>query len=130
MRSPTSPSVTSILPAAIFLMLVGWGGLYFLFDSTLPSGGARWVFFFAQVLALTGTALPLVAFLNRRFPTLPPPNSLVIVRQALWIGAYLPTLIWLQISRVLTPAMALLLLIGFLIIEWLLRVRERSQWRP
>jgi len=31
---------------------------------------------------------------------------------------------------VLTPAIALLLLLGLAVIEWLLRLRERSQWNP
>jgi hypothetical protein len=52
------------------------------------------------------------------------------LRQAIWVAIYLPTLAWLQIGRVLTPAMALLLAIGLILIEWLLRLRERSQWKP
>jgi hypothetical protein len=31
---------------------------------------------------------------------------------------------------VLTPALALLLAVGLFLIEWLLRLRERSQWKP
>ena len=130
METQTSPPVSSFLPSAILLMILGWGGLYFLLIYTTPSGGARWAFFFAGVLAFTGTSLPLVAFLNRRFPSIPPPSTTVVLRQALWIGIYFPTLIWLQIGRVLNPFIALLLAVGFALIEWLLRMRERSQWRP
>jgi hypothetical protein len=46
------------------------------------------------------------------------------------VGIYFPILAWLQIGRVLTPAMALLLAVGFILIEWLLRLRERAQWKP
>jgi len=71
-----------------------------------------------------------VAFLNRRFPSQPTPTPGVILRQAIWFGIYVPTLAWLQIGRVLTPALALLLAVGLLLIEWLLRLREKSQWKP
>lgn len=97
---------------------------------TLPTVGPRWLFFFLGVLAVTGTALPAIAYLNRRFPTEPPANPSVILRQSIWIGIYIPTLAWLQIGRVLTPALALLLALGLIVIEWLLRLRERSQWNP
>jgi hypothetical protein len=39
-------------------------------------------------------------------------------------------LAWLQIGRVLTPSLAFLLAVGFVLIEWLLRLREKSQWNP
>ena len=126
----TSPPVRIFIPAALILAILGWSGLIYLFYATRPTVGPRWLFFFLSVLAITGTALPVVAFLNRRFPSTPPPTSSVILRQALWVGIYFPTLAWLQIGRVLTPALALLLLLGFVLIEWLLRLRERSQWNP
>ena len=82
------------------------------------------------MLGLTGLALPAVAYLNRRFPSSPPPTQGVILRQAAWVGIYLPTLAWLRIGRVLSPSMALLLAAGLILIEWLLRLREHSQWKP
>jgi hypothetical protein len=97
---------------------------------TLPTVGPRWLFFFLSVLALTGTVLPVVAFLNRRFPSNPPAAPAVILREAIWVGIYGPTLAWLQIGRVLTPALAVLLATGLILIELLLRLRERSQWKP
>ena len=130
MGAKPSPPVGAFLPSALIMMILGWGGLYAIVTYTTPSGGSRWAFFFSAVLALSGTALPGVAYLNQRFPSTPPSTPGVIVRQALWIGIYLPTLAWLQIGRVLTPAMALLLAIGLMLIEWLLRLRERSLWNP
>ncbi len=97
---------------------------------SLPTVGPRWLFFFLGVLALTGSALPFLAFLNRRFPSIPPTTSGVILRQSLWVGIYGTTLAWLQIGRVLTLPMALVLVIGLVIIEWLMRLREKSQWKP
>jgi len=98
--------------------------------TTLPTVGPRWLFFFLCVLALTGTALPITAFLNRRFPSTPPPTALAIVRQALWVAIYGATLAWLQIGRVLNPTLAVLLAIGLGLIEFLLRLSEKSQWKP
>ena len=126
----TPVSVRSFLPAALVLMVLGWGGFLAVISLTTPNGGTRWVFFFTAVLALTGMALPGTAFLNRRFPSMPPPTSAVIVRQAIWFGVYLPTLAWLRIGRVLTFALAILLALGLVMIEYLLRLRERSQWKP
>ena len=130
MEAKVSPPVSAFLPAAIILMLIGWGGLYLLIFYAPIHGGTRWLFYFLSVLALTGTALPLVAFLNRRFPSTPPPSGGVILRQAIWLGIYFPTLAWLRIGRVLNPLLALLLALGLLLIEGLLRFREYSTWKP
>jgi hypothetical protein len=112
------------------MLILGWGGLFAIVNFTEPNGGTRWAFFFFAVLALTGLALPAVAYLNRRFPSAPSPSHGVILRQATWIGIYLPTLAWLRIGRVLNVSLALLLAAGLILIEWLLRLRERSQWKP
>ncbi|MEW6717861.1 MAG: hypothetical protein AB1345_10205 [Chloroflexota bacterium] len=130
MEAPRSPEPAAFLPLAFLMMVIGWGGLGLVVFFQLPTLGPRWLFFFLSVLALTGTALPIVALLHRRFPRKPPARQQVIVRQALWVGVYIPTLVWLQLGRVLNFPLALLLAIGFLLIEWLLRYRERSQWEP
>jgi hypothetical protein len=54
----------------------------------------------------------------------------VIVRQATWIGLLGATMAWLQIGRVLTTPMVVLLAIGFGLVEYLLRLGEKSQWEP
>jgi hypothetical protein len=130
MNQKQTPSVNTFLPAALFLVVIGWGGLIALIFYTMPTVGPRWLFFFLSVLAVTGIALPLAAFLNNRFPSTPPATTGIILRQALWVGIYFPTLAWLQIGRVLTPSLALLLAVGFILIEFLLRLREKSQWKP
>ncbi len=129
MKSNTSPRVANFLPASIFLFIIGWGGLIALIITTLPTVGPRWLFFFLCVLAITGTSLPITAFLNRRFASTPPPTYMVVVRQALWFAVYVSTLIWLQMGRVLNPALAILLAIGLGLIEFLLRLSEKSQWK-
>ncbi len=130
MQNPGSPPVKMFLPASLILFLVGWGGLAATIYYFPPTVWPRWLFFFSSVLALTGTALPVTAYLNRRFPSDPPATPGVVVREALLIGIYFPTLAWLRIPRALTPALALLMAIALILIEWLLRLRERSQWKP
>lgn len=126
----SSPTVKSVLPASITLAIIGWGGLVAVVFYTLPTVGPRWLFFFLGVLALTGSALPAVTFLNRRFPSIPAADSAVVVRQAIWVGVYGATLAWLQIGRVLNGSLAVVIALGLVIIEWLLRLREKSQWKP
>jgi hypothetical protein len=129
MKSNPSPRVANFLPAALFLFVLGWGGVIYLVTSSLPTVGPRWLFYFFSVLAITGTALPITAFLNRRFPSTPPPTYFVVVRQALWFAVYVSMIIWLQIGRVLNLALAILLAIGLGLIEFLLRLSEKSQWK-
>src|SRR5512138_388075 len=85
-----APSARQYLLSGLFLMLVGWGGLalmIFVFGVP-PLVWARWGFFALWFTALAGTALPIVYFLNLRFPTEPPVEPNAIVRQAMWAGVY------------------------------------------
>jgi len=88
------------------------------------------LFFFLGVLALTGVGLPITYFLNVRFPSNPPAEELVIIRQALWFGIFGGVIAWLQLGRVLTGGLALILAAAFTLIEVLLRLFERSRWNP
>ncbi len=121
-KKSSSPPVRAFILTSLVLILLGWGGFFATVNYTEPSGGTRWAFFFFAVLGLTGLVLPAVAFLNRRFPSTPAPSQGVILRQAVWLGIYLPTLAWLRIGRVLNLSMALLLAAGLILIEWLLRL--------
>lgn len=120
----------TFLPLSIVLTLIGWGGLLILTRSAVPTLGPRWLFFFLGVLALTGPALPIVYFLNLRFPSDPPVQEMVILRQALWVGVFGSTIAWLQLGRVLTMGLTLILAGVFVLIEFLLRLFERSRWNP
>ncbi len=130
MSTAGTPSPLAFLPTTVLLTVVGWGGLFLLLNSTEPTLWPRWLFFFLIVVGFTGLGLPLVSFLNHRFPSNPPARVQVIVRQALWVGVYASTLAWLQFGRVLNWALAILVGLAFFAIEWFLRLRERSQWTP
>jgi hypothetical protein len=118
--------------SSLFLMLVGWGGLALLIlvFRVPPLVWARWGFFALWFVALTGTALPLVYFLNLRFPSAPRAEPNAIVRQAMWVGVYGATLAWLQLGQLATLWVWLGLAGGLVAIEYVLRSRERARWRP
>lgn len=124
------PSFWSILWVSLFLGTIGWGGLALLIYMTLPALAPRWMFFFLLMLALSGTALPVMYFLNRRFPTDPPVESGAVLREAMWVGVFGSLLAWLQMGRVLTTGLMVVLAVGLILVEFLLRLSERSQWSP
>jgi len=115
---------------SLLLMIVGWGGLYFLVTQTLPYVWPRWGFFVLALMALTGTVLPIVYFFHRRFPGEKPAESNVIIRQALWFGVYGATLAWLQLGRLVTIYIILGLAGGLIAIEYFMRLREKAHWKP
>lgn len=95
-----------------------------------PLVWARWGFFVLWFMALSGMALPLVYFLNLRFPSDPPADPQSIVRQALWVGVYGSLVAWLQLGHVLAFWMWMGLAGGLIGIEYLVRLRERARWNP
>ncbi|NPV85606.1 MAG: hypothetical protein HPY45_06305 [Anaerolineae bacterium] len=123
------PSIHLFVLTGIVLAIFGWGGLIWLVMFTLPYLGPRWLLFFLVVVALSGTAMPVVAYINRRLSVKHGFEANAVVRQSLWVGIYADLLIWLQLGRVLTFNIAIYLLIGFAAIETLLRLRETSRWR-
>jgi hypothetical protein len=116
--------------SSLLLMIVGWGGLYFIITQTLPYVWPRWGFFVLVLIALTGTLLPIVYFFHRRFPGELPVEANVIVRQAMWFGIYGATLAWLQLGRLVTVYVVLGLAGGLVAIEYFTRLREKAHWRP
>jgi hypothetical protein len=116
--------------SSLVLMMAGWSGLYFLVTETLPSVWPRWGFFVLVLMALTGTVLPIVYFFHRRFASQEPADANVIIRQAIWFGVYGATLAWLQLGRLVTIYVMLGLAGGLLALEYFMRLREKSHWKP
>jgi hypothetical protein len=127
-----SQSVTfrSYLLSTLALILIGWGGVVALLYFSPPLIWARWGFFALGIMAFTGIALPVVYFINRRFPSEPPAEPNVIVRQALWAGVYVATLAWLQLGRLVTLYVILGLAGGLIAIEYFIRLREKANRIP
>lgn len=120
----------SIIITSLVIALIGWVGLFFLLQYTQPYLGPRWLFFFLLTMAISGTALPIVYFLNIRFPNDPPANTSVIIRQALWFAIFFDLLAWLQLGRVLNSILIAVIALGIIAIENLIRLVERSHWQP
>lgn len=119
MPNSTPSGYRSLFLTSIILALLGWLGLLLLLFGTRPTVGPRWLFFFLWILALAGSSLPFLWFLNRRFaPGTPQP---ILLRESLLVGLYGSLCVWLQINRSLSLPLALLLASGLIAIEWLLR---------
>lgn len=130
MSDRPSPDYRSLMFTAVALAIVGWIGLFTLLRSTLPTVGPRWLFFFLWTLAATGTSLPFIWLLHRRFGSERPAPPRVLLRHGLWAGLYASTCLWLQVNRSLSLALALALFVGLAAFEWFLGLLERSTWRP
>ncbi len=115
--------------SALALTVVGAGGLYYIVTQTLPFVWARWGFFVFLFMALSGLALPIAYYLNKRFPSKPLADASVVVRQALWFGVYGATLAWLQLGRLVTLYVILGLAGGLIAAEYFIRLREKSNRR-
>ena len=120
------PDHVGVLVAGVVMMVAGWFGIYQLVTTTLPRVGQRWTFFLLLELAITGTVLPFVRYLNVRFTPIDadlPPGG-VLVRQSIWIGLFVVMCAWLQMPRVLNLPIAFFLGLVFIVIEVFLRSRE------
>ena len=130
MSDPSSSTYRSLMIAAGVLAISGWLGLVLLLTSSLPTVGPRWLFFFLLTLAATGTSLPFLWLLDRRFASGRTATSSILLRQALLVALFADMCIWLQINRSLSLLLAILIAVGLYAIERLLRFMDRSQWRP
>lgn len=139
MHPPTSlperipPDHRGVLAAGLLMMVIGWLGLYQLVTTSLPRiGGPLWLFFLLLHLAVTGTVMPFVRYLNVRFTPVDaalPPGG-VIVRQSIWVGLFVVACAWLQIPRALSWPVAFFLALVFIVLEIFLRSRELAADEP
>jgi len=83
--------------------------------------------FLASITAIvTGLALPIVYYLNLRFSKVRYPRFLLVLRQSMWVGAWIAFCVWLQMNRTFGVAIALLVGAVLIIFEILLQVRTRA----
>ncbi len=123
-----SYSYRSVLLASILLAAAGWAGLYIILTRTLPTVIPRWVFFFLLVLAASGTSLPFLWLLHRRFDSEPFSPGL-LHRQSLTVSLTAAILTWLQINRSLTVGLGLVIAIGMILVDSLFRRLYRNSRR-
>jgi len=130
MESRPTLSFRPFLASSLAMIVLGWSGLALVVTQTEPLVWWRWAFFVLWTLALTGTALPVTYFLNRRFSGDTPAGPKTIARQAIWVGVFGAILAWLQLGRLVTLWVILGLAVGLISIEYIIRMRERSHWKP
>jgi hypothetical protein len=130
MEESQSPPIRSFFPLALMLAVPGWFWLIYLMTQTVPTLGNRWMFFVAAVLAVTGSSLPMIAYLNRIIKPFGPANYETVVRESTLLGLYSGILLWLNKGQVLSWGLTLILAVGVVLVELMLRLRSRSQWHP
>jgi len=114
----------------LILAVPAGAGLYYLVMNTQPYLRERWLFFIALFLFVCGLLLPVFALLNRFFFTAKRINPPTVVREAIGGALITDLLLWFQIGRVLTPAIILICVGGFVLAEILWRARETVEFRP
>lgn len=118
------------LPASLLFFFAGGAGLFYTITKMVPQIGPRWLFFFCLVLAIAGLMTMPIFFLHKRFPSMPGVDALPILRESVFVGVFVASLVWLQIGRMLSPGLGLILAIALVLAEFLIRLWERSTWKP
>ncbi len=130
MERNAGPTPQAVLPISLILAVPGWIWIIYLLTQRLPDLGGRWMFFAAVMIALAGSSMPLIAYLNRIVQPLGPASFEIIVREGILVGLYAGILLWLNKGQVLSISLALILAVGILLVELLIRLRNRSEWHP
>lgn len=130
MEEKGSPPTKAIMPISLILAIPGWVLLIYLVTQTVPELTNRWLFYVAIVLSITGSSFPVVAYLNRIIKPFGPATFEIIIREGIMIGLYTAALLWLNKGQILTFGLALILAVGLILVEILIRLRSRSEWHP
>lgn len=125
------------LSIGVLMMAVGWLGIAAILRGNAPTVRAVFQLLVLLFFAVSGTAMPLIFYLNVRFVPIsrPVPPSAVIVRQSAWVGFFVVGCACLQLlyiggERLLTLWSALALAAALSLMEWQFRRRETSFSAP
>lgn len=128
MRKPYLPPFGKILVSSLFLTILGGGGLAFIFIFFKPTLGPRWMFFFFLTIIGAGIALPFSYLIQRRFA-----NEFVLgkvlIREGILFGVFLALIAWLQLGRILTNLIVMIIAVGLILLEMLLRMAEKATFK-
>jgi len=111
---------------AILIAVLSWLGLWGLIQ--LPITGTTRVLWFALLLTgITSTVMPPISYLNARFGRCRDRRTFQarFVRQSIWLGLLIVVLAWLQMHRILTTTLAMILTAVFGLIETFLLTRDQ-----
>jgi predicted neutral ceramidase superfamily lipid hydrolase len=108
-----------------FVALISWAGWWSVIQ--LPINDLTKTLFFALLFTSIGSSLmPAVAYLNARFGRFHNQRIYYVrfVRQSILVGAFVVVIAWLQMRRVLSSTLGLILLAVFVLTETFLITRE------
>jgi hypothetical protein len=123
------PNFGKIFLTSLILVVLGAGGLVFIVFFSEPTLGPRWLFFFFLTNCATGLALPVTYIMQRRLAKQYVPVS-VLLREAILFAIFIDLLTWLQLGRILSNLMILILAGGFILLEFFLRMAEKATFQP
>jgi hypothetical protein len=110
--------------------LLSWAGLWGVIQLPITEP-TRVIFFFLLFVAVTSTAMPPISYLNARFGRCRNQRTYQVryVRQSVWLGSFVAIAGWLQMRRLLTATLALILMAVFVLTETFLLTREGASNR-
>ena len=128
MRKSFLPPFGKILSTSLLLSFLGGGGLAFIIIFFEPTLGPRWMFFFFLLILGAGIALPPSYLIHRRFAT-QYVRGKVMIREAILFGIFLSLIAWLQLGRIITNLIIVIIAAGFVLLEVLLRMAEKATFQ-
>ena len=110
---------------AILIAVLSWLGLWGLVQLPI-TGPTRTLFFVLLLTGITSTAMPPIAYLNARFGRIRDQRTFQarFIRQSIGLGLLIVVLGWLQMRRILTTTLAMILTAVFGLIETFILTRE------
>jgi hypothetical protein len=126
-RKQRAAGQNGVLVAAGVMAGIGYGLLYYVITDLKPLAFGRWIFFLLLYIAATGTAIPFVWVLNRRFVGRYAVAGGVVLREGMWVGLWVVIAGWLQMTRTLNLPTGFFLALSMIVIEVFLRLRERER---
>jgi hypothetical protein len=109
----------------VFVAIVAWLALWGIIQLTVSSM-TKLLFFVLLFFAVASTFMPAIAYLNARFGRFSDVRVYRVrfVRQSLQIGLFVIVIAWLQMQRVLSLTLALILVGVLILTEMFLITRE------
>lgn len=109
----------------ILIAVFSWLGLWGLVQLPITAP-TRTLFFVVLLSGITSTTMPPIAYLNARFGRFRDQRTFQarFIRQSLWLGLLIVLLGWLQMRRILTTTLAMIMTAVFALIETFILTRE------
>lgn len=74
--------------------------------------------------------MPGLVFVNKILQLKKPISFETVIREAMLVGVYGAILLWLNKGQVLSTGLALVIALGMIMAELLIRLRKESRWHP